>query len=140
MVPSIWRTRNSLDDFVERFMYGNPAQRAEADTWAPRVDVNESEDDFTIDVELPGIDKKDIKVDVKDNVLTVSGERVAKKEDNEGCYSCRERHYGKFERSFSVPKTVDVENIKAQYKNGVMTLTLPKSELAKPREIEVEVK
>ena len=144
MLPSIWKNRGmspTLDDFVEKFFYGWPKYNEEVGTsWAPRTDVREREKDFLIDVELPGIEKKDIKVEVKNDVLTISGERNDEHEVSEKGYRNVERHYGKFERSFTLPDTVKAENITAAYKNGVMTLTLPKTEKALPKEITVDVK
>jgi len=146
MLPTIWRNRGSLvgpsmDDFIERFFYGWPAFERESDiTWSPRVDVNETDNEIIIDVELPGIDKKDVKVEIKDNVLSISGERMKEeKTENAECYRT-ERHYGKFERTFGLPDTVEADKVSAKYKDGVLALTLPKTEKAKPKEIAVEVK
>ena len=146
MLPSLWRNRvslatPSLDDFIERFFHGWPTIERETDfNWSPRIDVNETDKEIIIDAELPGIDKKDIKVEVKDNVLSISGDRKQeKKSENAEC--CRvERHYGKFERTFGLSETVLADKVSAHYKNGVLTLTLPKTEKAIPKEIAVEVK
>jgi HSP20 family protein len=145
MLPSLWRKRNlygpSADDFIERFFYGWPSFENDTDvTWTPRVDVNENEKEVLIEAELPGISKKDVKVEVRDNTLTISGERkVEKKTEDTNC--CRsERHYGKFDRTFTLSDGVDAGNISANYKNGVLTLTLPKTVKAQPKEITVEVK
>ena len=146
MLPSIWRNRDSiltptLDDFVERFFYGWPRFREDMETsWSPRADVHETDTDYVIDIEIPGIDKKDIKVEVRNDVLTISGERKDEKKTKEKGYQSVERHYGKFERKFWLPETVKDENITAKYNNGVMTLILPKTEKALSREIAVEVK
>jgi len=146
MLPNIWRKREALmgpsaDDFIERFFYGWPTFEKDTDVaWIPRVDVNETEKSVNIDVELPGIDKKDVKVEVRDNTLTISGERKSeKKTEDENC-CIAERHYGKFERTFSLNDTVDASNISAKYKDGVLTIALPKTEKAIPKEIAVEVK
>ena len=146
MLPSLWRKRGSMlgpstDDFIERFFYGWPTFEKDTDVaWIPRVDVNETDKAVTIDVELPGIDKKDVKVEVRDNTLTISGERRSeKKTEDENC-CIAERHYGKFERTFSLTDSVDANNISAKYKDGVLTIALPKTEKAIPKEIAVEVK
>jgi HSP20 family protein len=146
MLPSLWKERGGLyaptvDDFVERFFYGWPTFAKNTDTaWIPRVDVNENDKDIVIDVELPGIDKKDVKVEVKDSTLLISGERKSERSENkEGC-CVAERHYGKFERTFTLSDAVDAAKIAAKYKDGVLTLTLPKTEKALPREIAVDVK
>ena len=146
MLPEIWRNRGSLlspssDDFVERFFYGWPTLERDNDiAWSPRVDVHETDKEIIIDLELPGIDKKDIKVEFKDNTLNISGERkYEKKSDNNEC--CRvERNYGKFERSFGLPNTVNTEKINAEYKNGILNITLSKTEKALPKEVNIDVK
>ncbi|MCE5248845.1 Hsp20/alpha crystallin family protein [bacterium] len=145
MLPELWGNRGllrgpSLDDFVEKFFYGWPRYEGASDvTWSPRVDINETDKDLVIDAELPGIDKKDVKVEVKDNLLTISGERKQEKK-TEDAECCRlERHYGKFERSFALSDTVDTGKISAKYKDGVLTVTLAKTEKALPKEISVEV-
>ena len=146
MLPALWRNRGSLigpsmDDFIERFFYGWPTFERETDfTWSPRVNVNETDNEITIDVELPGIDKKDVKVEVKDNILSISGERKNEKKTENAESRRVERHYGKFERTFGLPDTVEADNVSAKYKDGVLVLTLPKTEKAKPKEIAVEVK
>jgi HSP20 family protein len=146
MLPEIWRDRGALfgptmDDFVERFFYGWPARaHAEDAMWRPRVDIHESETEIDIDVELPGMKKKDITVEVKDNTLTVSGERTRdERYENAEGYTT-ERHYGRFERSFGLPDTVDAEKVTARFTNGVLTLGLPKTEKALPREHAIAVK
>jgi HSP20 family protein len=146
MLPAIWRNRGSLfrptsDDFVEKFFFGWPSFDKESDiSWSPRVDIHETNDDILIDVELPGIDKKDINVEVKDNMLTITGERKQERKV-EGTECCRsERHYGKFERTFSLTDTADADKINAAFKDGILTLTLPKIEKVKPKEVSIEVK
>ena len=146
MLPDIWRNRGSLmaptmDDFVERFFYGWPSFTGDTDvTWSPRTDINETDRDIVIDVEVPGMKKEDITVEVKNNTLTISGERTQeKKSDDAEC--CRvERHYGKFERTFGLPDTIKADKVAAAYKDGVLTVTLPKSEKAVPKQIAVDVK
>ena len=143
MLPSILRNRGALlnDDFIERFFYGWPSFEKESDvSWVPRLDIHETEKEFVLDVEIPGMQKKDIKVGVKNNILTISGERKKERETKEKDYSSVERHYGKFERSLTLSGAVNAEKIIADYKDGLLTLTLPKTEEAKPKELSVEVK
>ena len=146
MLPSLWRKKDSLigpsmDDFIEKFLYGWPNYERNAElTWIPRVDVNETDKEIVLDVEIPGIDKKDIKVEVKDNTLSISGERNQEKKTENAESSRIECHYGKFERTFTLPDTVLTDTVSAKYKDGILILTLPKTEKAKPKEIAVEVK
>jgi HSP20 family protein len=145
MLPSIWRntglmTTPNVEDFMQRFFYHWPVTtRDEEAVWTPRVDVHETDNEVLLDVELPGIEKNDVKVEVKDGVLTISGERKLERKGKEDGYRSVERRYGRYERSFGLGETVNAEKITASYKNGVMTITLPKVEKAKPREITVEV-
>ena len=107
--------------------------------WAPMVDINENKDAFVIKAELPGIKKEDVKVSVQDGVLTLQGERNYENTEDDDKRHRVERFYGHFSRSFTLPEHVDDENIQASYQDGVLELTLPKQEKAKPRAIEVEV-
>ena len=108
--------------------------------WRPAVDIVENENELVVDVELPGIDKKDIKIGVENRVLSVSGERAFSDEvKEENCHRI-ERSYGNFYRSFTLPTTVDSEKIEAGYENGILRVRLPKREEVKPRQIEVKVK
>lgn len=146
MLPELWTRRGfptvpTFDDFVERFFYGWPSfERAGDVTWTPRADIHETDKEVIIDLELPGLKKEEIKVEVKNNVLTVSGERTKEQKTETPEGSRIERHYGKFERAFSLPDTVVEDKIGATYTNGVLTLTLPKNEKAIPREVKVDVK
>jgi len=108
--------------------------------WNPAVDIIENNDQFILKAEIPGMTKDDVKITLENNVLTIRGEKKNESEKKEGDYHRIERSYGSFERSFSVPGTIKVNEIDAQYKDGVLTLTLPKAEEAKPKSIEVKVK
>ena len=146
MLPDLWKNRGSLvaptmDDFIEKFFYGWPSFVGERDlTWNPRTDVNETDREIIIDVEVPGLKKTDVKVEVKNNTLTISGERKQEEKTEKPEYSRIERHYGRFERTFGLPETVQTDNIAAAYKEGVLTITLPKTQKAIPKEITVDVK
>ena len=146
MLPTLFRNRGSLyaphfEDIVERFFNDSLRTRETAETsWAPRVEVRETEKEIYIDAELPGIDKKDVKVEVRDNTLTISGERTNERQVEDGNYYRSERHYGSFARTFNLGDQVDTAKIEAAYSNGVLTLTLPKTEKALPKEIAVEIK
>ena len=104
--------------------------------WAPNVDVSETKDNIIVTAEIPGMTKDDIKVTLNENTLTLSGEKKREKEAN---YHRIERSYGSFTRSFDLPTTVQFDKIKANYKDGVLQITLPKSEEVKPKEIPIAV-
>ena len=108
-------------------------------SWAPPVDIYETEDAIVLKAELPGIDPKDVEVRVEDNTLYLKGERNYEKEVNEQNYHRVERSYGSFARSFSLPNSIDAEKVKAEYKDGLLTLTMPKREEAKPKTIKIDV-
>lgn len=102
------------------------------------VDIREEPDAFYVDAEVPGLTEDEVKVDVENKVLTLSGERKVEKEETEGTYRRVERRYGSFTRSFSLPETVDAENISADLKDGVLEVRLPKKEAPTPRKISVK--
>ena len=102
------------------------------------LDVEEDDEGLTFKADLPGMDPKDVSVEAKDGVLTIQGERTAEKEEENKIYHRYERTYGSFCRSFNLTKNVDAEKIEAKYKDGVLTVRVPKVEEAKPRKIEVE--
>lgn len=108
--------------------------------WAPAVDIYETENELVLKADLPDVDLKDIDVRVENQTLTISGERNFEKKDTTKGYHRIERNYGSFVRSFSVPNSFDTEHIAAEFKNGVLSVTLPKKEAAKPRQVKVEVK
>jgi HSP20 family protein len=142
MVPDICK-RSSLfsparEDWLDRLFFGWPTMSIENDRWTPRTDIQETEREIFINSELPGMKKEDVKVEVKDNVLTVSGER--KSPGDEGhTYRSIERFYGKFERSFVLPDDIATDTIKTNFKDGILTIALQKTAKAVPKEIAVEV-
>jgi len=105
--------------------------------WAPSVDIRETEDALLVQAELPGIDKKDVKVEVHDGVLSISGERRYEKDVSEKNVHRVERAYGSFSRSFSLPTNIDGEHVEAEMKDGVLEVRLHKRESAKPKSIEI---
>jgi HSP20 family protein len=110
-----------------------------AASWVPAVDVFEEADAIRIAAELPGVRPEDIKISLEGNVLTIHGTKQQEAEEKTERVHRYERTYGAFERSFTLPASVESKDIKANYDNGVLTVTLPKSEKAKPRQIEVQV-
>jgi HSP20 family protein len=131
----------SFEDTMNRlFSEPNGAGRP----WMPAVDIWENETELVLKADIPDVKFEDIHVDLENGTLTLRGERkfekaVGTEGKAKGGYHRVERAYGAFERSFTVPETVDPEHVKADYKNGVLTVTLPKKESAKPRKINVEV-
>jgi len=107
--------------------------------WAPSVDIYEHEGNLVLKAELPGIDPKDVNVHVENNVLTLRGERKLESEVKREQYHRVERAYGTFSRSFTLPNVVDTEKIKAEFKDGLLRVTLPQREEAKPKQIQVSV-
>ena len=112
---------------------------AEETSWMPTVDISETENGYEIRAELPGIQEDDVNVSVTDNVLTVKGEKRQEKETEDKNYHRVERRYGGFQRSFTLPKHIETDAIKAEFKDGVLTLEIPKAEVAKPTEIPITV-
>jgi HSP20 family protein len=108
-------------------------------TFAPPVDVYEDEHNITLKIEVPGIDEKDIDVQIENNTLTVNGERKFEKEEKEENYRRVERQYGSFTRSFTLPNTVDPEHVQAHYDKGILKIQLAKKAEAKPKQIKVNV-
>jgi HSP20 family protein len=106
--------------------------------WTPAVDIYETENDLVVKADLPDVDLKDIDVRVENQTLTIAGERKFEKQDNVAGYHRIERSYGNFTRSFAVPNSFDTDKIAASFKNGVLSVSLPKKEAAKPRQIKIE--
>jgi HSP20 family protein len=126
---------NRLFDDTGRGMRGD--EPAATTTWSPAVDIFETEGEIVVKAELPGMDRKDITLNLEKNVLTLRGERRFEKETKEENYHRIERSYGSFSRAFSIPAIVDDEKIRADYKDGVLKIALPKKEQAKPKQIRI---
>jgi HSP20 family protein len=116
-------------------LFSEPASRP----WSPAVDIYETENELVLKADLPDVDPKNVGIQVENSTLTLKGERKFEQEKNGKGFHRIERSYGSFVRAFSLPETVDSEHIKADYKNGVLTVTIQKKEVAKPRTINVEV-
>jgi HSP20 family protein len=108
-------------------------------TWAPAVDIYETENELVLKADLPEVEEKDIDVRIENNMLTIRGERKFEKSLKEDNYLRVERTFGSFSRSFSLPNTVDTETIRAIYKNGVLTVELPKRAESKPKQVRINV-
>lgn len=107
--------------------------------WSPAVDIVETPNDLVLKADVPGIELKDIDIQIENGTLTLKGERKFEKEENNKGFHRMERSYGSFVRYFTLSEAVDTEHVKADYQNGVLTITLPKKEIAKPKAIKVQV-
>jgi HSP20 family protein len=131
--------REEMDRVFNQFLRRGDGEAAtwERGAWAPPVDIYETEDAFMLKAELPGFSKDDVQIELHDNRLTLRGERKRETEAKEEQYHRMERVYGRFERTFWLPTTIDAEKIQATFKHGVLELRLPKSEAAKPKRIAI---
>ncbi len=136
----MFNLRNRINSMFDDFFFPARTSGEEGSLWSwnPVVDIYEDKDSIVIKAELPGVDKDKIAVDVKGRVLTLKGERVADNEVSEDSYYRRERVYGKFERAFTLPVAVDPDKIKAEYKDGVLKVEIPKPEEEKPKQIAID--
>ena len=114
-------------------------QAATTRPWAPSVDIFETENDLILKADVPGVDLKDIDIQIENGTLTLKGERKFEKDEQSKGYHRLERSYGSFVRYFTLADTVDADKVRAEFNNGVLTVTLPKKEIAKPRSIKVQV-
>jgi len=145
LVP--WRTfgelgsiRREMDRFWNRALGETPFARTFAEEWTPRVDLSETKDNFVVKAELPGLDAKDVNVSISGNVVTIKGEKKKEEEKKDEHHHYVERYYGSFQRSFQLPLNVKSDKIEATFDKGVLKVTLPKTEEAKKKEIEIKVK
>jgi HSP20 family protein len=133
----------SLQDEVNRLFEDTFARdrqgHADLTTWAPAVDIYETENELVVQADLPDLQDKDIDVRVENNTLTIRGERKFEKDVNEENYLRIERAYGSFTRSFTLPNTINAEAIRAEYRNGVLTVRMSKREESKPKQIQITV-
>ena len=139
-----YRDLVTLRDRMNRLFEDVSGPRSEerdvmASAWAPSVDIYENENEVVLAAEIPGVDEKDVEIKVEDNNLTLRGERKFEKETKEENYHRIERSYGSFARSFALPNSIDADKVAAEYKDGLLTLTLPKREEAKPKTVRINV-
>ena len=123
--------------FNTPFTFHRPLTVTGAYKWKPSADITETEDSYEVRAELPGVSKDDIQISVKDNLLSIKGEKRQENEDESKKYKRIERRYGTFERNFTLPPKVDADNINAKFNDGVLTLSIPKPEEVKPKEIPI---
>ncbi len=143
-----WDPFRELEEVSDRLnrMFARPVTRTQGGKetmivadWDPSVDISETDGEYQIKAEIPDVKKEDVKVTVEDGVLTIQGERKHEKEEKGKKFHRIERSYGSFVRTFSLPDVIDEDKVKAEFKDGVLNLHLPKSEKAKPKAIEVKV-
>jgi HSP20 family protein len=136
-VPELYSSLHRLNRMMDEAMTGWGNGGTLASAWTPSCDVFEDKENLKIVLELPGVKPEDVKLSLENQVLTVRGEKKQVAEENSDRWHRYERSYGSFERTFTLPSTVDGERIQATVDHGVLTITLPKSEKSKPREIPV---
>jgi len=141
-----WNPYRELDELQNRLgrVFGDMPARARDEEslfadWAPALDIQETEKEYTVKVDLPEVKKEDIKVELLDGALTIQGERRQEKEEKGKKFHRVERQYGQFVRRFALPGEVEVAKIEAQFKDGVLTVTLPKTAAATSKPVEVKV-
>lgn len=137
-----FRGATTLQEQINRVfgdMVGQSAEESNLTPWAPAVDIYETANELVVKADLPDVNPQDLDIRVENNILTIRGERKFEKKVNEDNYLRIERAYGAFSRSFSLANSVKSEAIKADYQNGVLTLSIPKREEAKPKQIKVNV-
>jgi HSP20 family protein len=144
-VLSRWEPSRGATTLQEQFnrlfsdAFERTGEESNLTSWAPAVDIYETEHELVVKADVPDVDPKDLDIRVENNILTIRGERKFEKKVDENNYLRVERAYGSFTRSFSLANTVNAEAIKADYQNGVLTLSIPKREEAKPKQIKVNV-
>jgi HSP20 family protein len=135
LTPLRRRMDSLFDDFFGDLFDGRQTDLARG--WNPKVDIFEEDDQFVVKAELPGVEKDKIAIDINGRILTVKGDRASENEVKEKNYYRRECAYGTFQRSFTLPNETDSEQIKAEYKDGVLRVSIPKPEARQPKKITV---
>lgn len=129
---------DEMDQFFENWGRISPAQVYDERRFDPACDVSETDEHYLMSVDLPGMKKENIKIEISDNVLTVSGERKRENSEKQKRVQRFEKHYGSFRRSFSLPLSIESDKVEARYEDGVLELYLPKTQAAKPRQVEIQ--
>ena len=151
--PTVWRSRRTvspwndlfsgnqrLDRVFDRFFFDGDSESTRSVSWSPVTDVHEGDDGLQVSVELPGLSPDDVSVTVENGVLSISGEKKQDVEEGEekGNYHLVERRYGRFERTFRLPRGLNSDKVKAKFENGLLKLDIPKSPKAKRKQIEIK--
>ncbi len=129
--------QREVDSIFDRF-FGRGDDEETSAVWAPRTDLSETDEAFRIRLDVPGMTKEDITVNLQNNTLTVSGERTSERKEEDEEYVRVERAFGSFHRTFTLPDAVDAENVTAAYTDGVLTIDVPKTEESTRRQIEIQ--
>ena len=140
---NVEREFNKLfNTFNRRYGFDDSSTNEELENavWSPLTDISENKDQYILKMDLPGVSKENLKLSFHDGELIISGERKQEKEEKDSKYHRIERTYGKYYRSFTLPQTIQADKINAEFKDGQLTITVPKSEEAKPKELEIKVK
>ena len=132
--------RSEMDRLWNKFLSETPFVRKFKEEWSPSVDISQTKDKIVVKAELPGLDAKDVNVSISGDLLTIKGEKKKEAEEKDEHHHYMERYYGSFERSFQLPVNVKTDKIEATFDKGVLKVTLPKTEEAKKKEIEIKVK
>jgi HSP20 family protein len=132
--------REQIDRLFDSFFGRVPSIAEKEVAWIPAINLEETDDSYVVQAELPGLKKDEIKVSITEDTVTISGERKISKEEKGKTYHRVEMSYGKFQRTLTLPGEIVPSKAKATYKDGILTIKLPKSEKAKVKEIEVEIK
>ncbi|SHJ99894.1 heat shock protein Hsp20 [Malonomonas rubra DSM 5091] len=140
-----WDPLRDVDEFFDRALSW-PLRRQIQGTlptldeeWAPRVDISETDNNFLIKAEIPGIKREDVKINIEDNVLTIHGERKEEKEEKGRKFHRVECRYGSFSRSFTLPQNTQMDHVEATFKDGILNLQIPKKQAEKSKQIEVKI-
>ena len=139
-VRNAFTINSEIDRLFDNFLSDRMSGTDALSDGIPAVDVEETEQEFLVTAEIPGMQKKDIKISFENNYLTLSGEKKESKESKEANFYRKERSYGKFSRSIPIPVGVMLDKIEAEYEQGILTVKIPKTEEAKPKQIEIKVK
>lgn len=138
MLSDLFNVQKEMSRMLSNFFTNDDETLTGLQNWYPSADISEGKDAYTVRVELPGVTKDDVKITLQENVLTIQGEKKQESETKDTNYHRLERSYGSFSRSFRLPTLVKADKIDANYKDGVLSIVLPKADEAKTKEIEIK--
>ena len=137
---SLIKYHDDFDRLLDSFFGSLPYSERQACYLCPKVDIEENENEYQFRAELPGVKKGDVKITLKDNILNLEGEKKSEKKSKTDNYHFKERIFGKFKRSFELPEIINQESVDAEFKDGILRISIPKSKAAEPKQIEVKIK